>query len=90
MTNNYKPAKDLNIGDYFSYPGSFKIYKAISNPEIDPEFHQAVYHCNSCGQMAVHHDRVIFNATDGGLNQCIGIRLHSDTKCAIHKSFEDE
>lgn len=83
-------ARELRSGDHFSYPGSFKIYQALSDPEVDPDFHRATYHCTSCGQLAMHHPRVILDATDGGLNQCIGIRLRSDVECRIHKSFEDE
>lgn len=46
-------AHELQADDYFSYPGSFKVYKAIS-------------YWKQCPHM---EDRIIITVTDGGIRK---------------------
>lgn len=77
---------ELEIGDCFSYVGSFKIYQVQTKPEIDPEFDGPIQ-CPCC--KLTHHPfpRLIFEVTDGKLRDHMGIRLRSDMDCTIHESL---
>lgn len=83
---NLKLPSQLEIGDFFSYTGSFKIYQVLTKPEVDKEF-ESDYTCIFCHQDARHETRLIFDITDG--KRTMGIRLRSGEICSVHNSFND-
>lgn len=64
-------AHELQIGDYFSYPGSFKVYKVMA-------------HWKQCHDM---DDRIILTVNDGGIRKGMRVRLPATLHCRIHGSF---
>lgn len=64
-------AHELQAGDYFSYPGSFKIYKAMR-------------YWKQCPDM---EDRIIITVTDGGIRKEMKVRLPGMMRCQLHGSF---
>lgn len=64
-------AHELQAGDYFSYPGSFKVYKAIHHWKQYPDI----------------EDRILITVTDGGIREVMRIRLHQSMRCRIYGSF---
>ena len=82
-----KTPDNLEIGDCFSYPGSFKIYQVQTKPEVDPAF-KDLLRCTGCGQLYLPTYRLIFEVTDRKLNDHMGIRLRSDVVCTIHSLEE--
>lgn len=64
-------AHELQIGDYFSYPGSFKVYKVMA-------------HWKQCPDMG---DKIKLTVTDGGIRDGMKIRLPRMLTCRIHGSF---
>lgn len=76
---------ELEVGDCFSYPGSFKVYKVQTKPEVEQR-HEA-RRCEGCGQDRLDELKVRFLATDGALRDRMGIRLDAMTLCTIHESL---
>lgn len=64
-------AHELQEGDRFSYPGSFKVYKVMS-------------HWKQCPDM---DDRIILTVTDGGIREGMKVRLPGMLLCRLHGSF---
>ena len=83
-----KPPHELQVGDFFSYVGLFKIYQVQTRPELDWEFEGASLHCTCCRREYTPKPRFKFTVTDGGVRDQMGIRLRCDTVCTIHESFE--
>ena len=77
----------LEIGECFSYPGSFKIYKVVTAPDIDPAF-EGKLRCPCCTQEYAPFARIKFQVTDEGTQGQMGIRLRSDVICTIHESLD--
>jgi len=82
-----KTPHKLEVGECFSYPGSFKIYRVVTKPEIDPAF-AGKLRCPYCTQEYLPFARLIFEVTDEGTQGQIGIRLRSDVECTIHSLEE--
>jgi len=78
-----KTPHELEIGECFSYIGSFKIYRVVTKPEVDHAF-DGPLKCDSCGQDYLPFIRLKFEVTDEGTQGQIGIRLRSDVECTIH------
>jgi len=66
-------AKLLLPGQYFSYPGSFKIYRAKTSPKFCLEI----------------DSKVKLRVTDGGRNTNMGVRLPASMICCLHENFQD-
>lgn len=78
----------LEVGECFSYPGSFKIYKVLTEPMVDPVFENKIQ-CPNCTQEYHPFTRLKFKVTDGSsLRNRMGIRLRSDVACTIHPSLD--
>ena len=63
---------ELKVGDFFSYPGSFKIYQVHTAP-------------TDCSQIP---SRLRFVVSSNGYNKLLGIRLRADTQCELHDEFD--
>ena len=82
-----KSPDQLEVGECFSYPGSFKIYKVVTKPEIDPAFN-GKQKCTNCGHDYLPFCRLKFRVTDEGTQGELPIRLRSDVVCTIHTDEE--
>lgn len=68
-----KAAKDLKVGDVFSYTGSFKSYTA----QTDAQPH------------SLHPGKVLVLVTDGGVRNEMPTKLNADMVCTIHNEEEE-
>jgi len=68
-----KAARDLKVGDVFSYPGSFKSYTA----QTDAQPHSR------------HPGKIVVLVTDGGVRNEMPTKLNADTVCTIHNEEEE-
>ncbi len=76
MAKTKRPA-DLEIGDRFSYPGSFKVYEVQTEPKECAAFARLP------GEMA----RFVFNVHDWADRDMMGIRLRADVVCTLHEAL---
>ncbi len=83
-----KYPNELEVGEYFSYPGLFKVYQVQSKPEIDPAFSSTRVMCHFCNNPHQPIARYIFEVGDGTDRDLMGIRLRANIICTIHDSFE--
>lgn len=80
-----KVPHELEVGDYFSYPGSFKVYMVQTPPEIDPIFEEETM-CTTCESTYIPRSRLVFEVTDGNDRDHMGIRLRSDVVCTLYRT----
>jgi hypothetical protein len=66
-------AAHLSPSDFFSYVGSFKIYRALTRPKPDESY----------------PGKVIFQVTDGAVRDNMDIRLNQKCECYLHEDFGD-
>ncbi len=87
-TNMQTTPLHLKVGECFSYPSSFKIYKVQTEPDICPMFvRRHNLPPGSFSRSEASQCRIIFKVTDGGLRDEMSIRLNSETVCTLHDSF---
>lgn len=66
-------AANLSPNDFFSYVGSFKIYRVLTWPKLDESY----------------PGKVIFQVTDGAVRDNMDIRLNQNCECYLHDDFGD-
>lgn len=66
-------ARELKIGDRFSYTGSFKVYRVQTTPRACPMFGDK---------------RVVFEVSDEGLRDRMTIRLPAGMRCDIQSESD--